>query len=59
VWEKCYPVLDEVRTRHLGDRSRTARRSVWSGSYRWTVGIPLGRRLFRSQSGDPGTKSCC
>jgi hypothetical protein len=28
VWEKCYPVLDEVRTRHLGDRSRTATQEI-------------------------------
>ena len=24
LWEKCYPVLDEVRTRYVGDRSRRA-----------------------------------
>jgi hypothetical protein len=24
LWEKCYPVLDEVRTRYVGDRSRKA-----------------------------------
>jgi len=28
VWEKCYPVLDEVRTRYLDDQSRRAKGEI-------------------------------
>jgi hypothetical protein len=28
VWERCYPVLDEVRTRYLDDRSRRAKDQI-------------------------------
>lgn len=28
LWEKCYPVLDEVRSHYLGDRSRAAKDEI-------------------------------